>query len=361
MSYEERLSAAIKLIEQHNSVVGMLPAEFAPAPAMIYNPGAVEVVKFTTYLKALGGTTESALSNLKWEQISMCLANSLYDANCPVKPEQLAKDIADIFRGKTDDGATPDKPGYVGPKKVRQMTVRQLVENFDPEEPDGEVGKRLQGIVGNKPCIVFDKPGSRQINVDTTFKLVDEIKKGYPARQSAKGEIWAIVDVGGTPKPAYPMGYLPENFAEENPLYPGRPLRPDGTCDQTNRSWGGVSLEIRQFLRVGLDIKEIVITRLEDAHNLLDMALSTDAMKKLDRYSQTKVKFEQLKSRNKLPDLQVPLGSKASVVAKSPFEQGVRVSWATPPVPGANYYIANNANNTLTFGWGNVVKVRRDS
>jgi hypothetical protein len=190
---------------------------------------------------------------------------------------------------------------------------------------------------------VFDKPGSLTLDIDATYTLVDEIKKGYPARVAAKGEVWAIVDVRGTPKPAYPMGYLPENFAEENPLYSGRPLRPDGTCDQTNRSWAGVPLEVRQFVRVGLTQGEIKINRLEDAHAILDTALQTDALVKLgQRYQQTKVKFEQLKSRNKLPDLQIPLGQKppkAATAAKSPFEGGAQVSWQQAPVPGSNYYV----------------------
>jgi hypothetical protein len=226
------------------------------------------------------------------------------------------------------------------------MTVRQLVEHFDPEESTSEVGKRLSRMVGKSPCIVFEKPGSRTVDVDATYGLINEIKGGFPPRQTAKGEVWAIVDVRGTMKPAYPIGFLPDNFAEENPLYPGRPLRPDGTCDQTQRSWTGVVIKIRQFLRVGLG-DEIKISRLEDAHNLLDIALQTDALMKLQqRYPQTKIKFEQLEARNKLPDLQIALSSTKEIAkkpAKSPFEQGVQVQWAS--VPGENYYQTFGGNN----------------
>ena len=278
MTYEQRLSGALALLEQHNSVVGT------------GNPGTVDPVKFTANLKSLGGTSEEALSKLRWENILQCLSATLAP-NTAIQPEQLARDIASLFR--SEETLSSDKPAYVGPKKVRQMTVRQLVEHFDPEEPKSEVGKRLSGIVGKSPCIVFEKHGSRTVDVDATYGLVNEIKGGFPARHPAKGEIWAIVDVRGTARPAYPIGCLPENFAEENPLYPGRPLRPDGTCDQTQRSWNGVAIKIRQFLRVGLG-DEIKVSRLEDAHNLLDIVLQTDALTKLQqRYPQTKIKFEQ--------------------------------------------------------------------
>ncbi|MCK9458547.1 MAG: hypothetical protein M0R80_02825 [Proteobacteria bacterium] len=343
MSYQDRVDAAVVLIEKHNEVVGT------------GNPGTVDIGKFATFLKALGGTTEAALGSLKWEQISMCLGNALI-VDCPVKPEQLAKDIADIFRNKSDEADTSDKPSYVGPKKVRQMTVRQLVEHFDPEEPESEVGKRLQGIVGRSPCIVFDKPGSRVVDVDATYSLVDELKRKYPPRPQAKGEVWAIVDVRGTTKPAYPIGYLPENFAEENPLYPGRPLRPDGTCDQTNRSWAGVLLAVRQFLRVGLQAGEIKITRIEDAHSFLDMALLPDAWDRLcKRYGTTKVKFDELKSHNKLPDLQIALGQPAPQgKTPNPFDGGAQVAWQQP-VPYANYYSPTPQGTGV---WGHAVRAR---
>jgi hypothetical protein len=241
----------------------------------------------------------------------------------------------------------------VGPKKVKQMTIRQLIEHFDPEEPNNEIGKRIQGIVGDSPCIVFDQPGSRTIDVDATFGLIDELKRGYPARPIAKGESWAIVDVRGITKPAYKVGFIPENYASENPLYVGRPLRPDGTCDQTNRSWSGVPLEIRQFIRVGLNQGEIKISRIEDAHSMLDIALMPDAFDILSkRYQQTRVKFDSLKAKNKLPDLQILL---TQTNKTQPFDGGSPVSWSIPISPNLNnnfyYSTSDNSKPWISKPW----------
>jgi hypothetical protein len=322
-SYDDLLSAGINLIKQHNSVVGE------------NNPGYVDCDKFTVNLKSLGATSEESLAKIKWEEILQCLSAAL-SANTVIQPSQLAKDIADIFRGKKEKLESGDKPGYIAPKKVKQMNLRQLVENFDPEESTNAVGVRLKEIVGSNPVIVFNA-GSRIVDVDTTFKLAQEIKTGYPARQTVSGEVYAVVDG----KPAYPLGYLPENYADENPLYPGRPLRPDGTCDQTNRSWAGVPKEVRQFIRIALDIRDVSVNKVEDAHNLLDLALQSNAMVALQaRYGNAKAKYDELQRHNKLPDLLVTLGSPKTVSQqnKRPFDHGVQVQLPWHAVPGANYY-----------------------
>ena len=66
------------------------------------------------------------------------------------------------------------------------------------------------------------------------------------------------------------FGDKKKEMVDENPIYAGRPLRPDGTCDQLNRSWEGVPLAIRQIIHIAInDTRELMVSHTA-AHDLLD-------------------------------------------------------------------------------------------
>jgi len=197
------------------------------------------------------------------------------------------------------------------------MTPRELVEVYDPEEPESAVGKRLKDISKGQPFIVFAE--GRMIDVETTYKLLSELKAGYPEGRKD-------IDVGGKTKKVYNLGYLPENYADENPLYPGRALRIDNTCDQTGRSWEGVPLIVRQLIRVALDRGELKIDKIDDAHNAIDMAIAPDAEKKIrQRYRTASVSFDE-STPDQRPSLKVLLGSGGGQGGR-PFDKGQKVSF----------------------------------
>jgi hypothetical protein len=209
------------------------------------------------------------------------------------------------------------------------MTPRELVEAFDPEDYSNPVGQRLAAVSKGEKFIVYSD--ARLVDVETTFKLLNEIKSGYPGRDD--------VDVNGAIKKVYRLGELPENYADENPLYRDRPLRPDGTCDQTGRSWEGIDLSVRQFVRVAMDEGELKVTH-ELAHDTLDIVMEKDALKKLrQRYRKAAIKFDELAKTGDLPTLKIPLGGGSE--GKNPFSGGKQVIWEqNPALP--NTYVTNN-------------------
>ena len=330
MSYDSKVEAASTRIKQHNDALGNETS------------GQIDFDKFVKALKSFGATSEEALSKLSWEDILDCLCpaiktNAVPGEVCltvlPIKPKLLARDLAVIFRGKEE---TKEEKAVVNPgaKKVRQMTLRQLVEVYDPAE-NNEVAKRLAEISKGHPFVVF-KTG-HIVNVEATLVLLEELKAGYPPRQ--------FYEVEGVPQEVQPLGFIPDNYAEENPIYSGRPLRPDGTCDQTNRSWAGVEHQVKQFLRVGLEMGIIKVNRLEDAHYFMDLVMnSTEPMKVLrQRYAAVSVQFDKLAKEGKLPTLKIslslPKAQKSNGGAKtSPFDGGKRVQWIAPASPASNYY-----------------------
>jgi hypothetical protein len=340
MSYQEKLDAALALIREHNDAVGE------------GNPGYVDEEKFIQSLKAFGSTAEDDLKGLSWAQILKVIAPALTkDPDMP-EPEGLAKKIATSWR-PPKDGQAPSEgdapaPAYVSAKKARRMSPRELIEAFDPEEPDSDVGKRLRSLSKGQPFLVYSQ--GRVVDVEASLTLLLEVKQNFPPRKTYEG------------KRVYNIGDLPDAYAEENPLYPGRPLRPDGSCDQLNRSWAGISTEIRQFVRVMLECRVYTVSCLEDGHYILDLIVNNDdPLKTLrERYQDATVEFDDRQKRNDLPNLLVTLTPSAPDPVDysdgvkgtpGPFEDGKRVAWFAAPDPASNYYSNTADRSTANREW----------
>ena len=251
-----------------------------------FNTSSGNKVNWNQFLKALseaGGISDETLAECSWEDLkSMGL------------PALIAKQVAKIFRQSDDE-----KPKFISPARASSMTTKDLVLNYNPSEADNPVGQRLKALSGGKRFIVFNDDGT--IYGDSVG-LLQELKDGYPERET--------VVVDSKPRQVYAVGERIDNLADINPLYPNRCLRPDGTCDQTNRSWAGVSEEIRYLVFLGVtSTREIQVTH-ETSHNILDIVVSENALGKItQRYPKTYVLYNRLKLENNLPTLKMSLGN----------------------------------------------------
>jgi len=308
MSVQQFFDAARSVLEQHNEAIGE------------GNPGFVQIDQFIDCIKAIGGSSPAALADFSNENIANCLPNYPGPYGT-VKPWPLAKAINKAFKKVAKEqrleSGEPEKSKFTGKKSAKRMSLEELVHALDPEEPTSAVGKRLLEISRGEPFIIYSS--GRMIDHDATIKLLQEVKIGHEGRSVYEG------------KRVYPVGDLPENYADENPLYRGRPLRPDGTCDQLDRSWEGVPHEVRQFIAFateyqnGIDI--IGKGGRDRAHAAMDMALASNALSILKRrYPEIAVEFEEAKKLGKLPILQIPLGQPiaAQEVGAGPFRVGGR-------------------------------------
>jgi hypothetical protein len=299
MDVQNFYDAARTILEQHNEAVGE------------GNEGFIEIDKFLTCLKATGGTDLKTLTGMSLENILNCLPQ-VDGPGGWVKPWPLAKKIKAAFKELAPPKeASESKPRPVSSKKAERMTIEELVNAFDPEDP-GPVGKVLNEKAKNKAFIVYSS--GRTVDISATLLLLKEVKQGYEARTHYEG------------KRVYCVGEVPENYADENPLYRGRPLRPDGTCDQTNRSWEGVFLEVRQFVAYATEFEDGIDVvgkgGLDRAHAAIDMALATDALARLrNRYPEITIEFDEAQKLGELPTLQIPLGQPvaAQEVGSGPF------------------------------------------
>lgn len=326
MSYQEKIAAALAAINAHNVANG---AESAAR---------VDDQKFAQSVIATGAITEDDLRDyLSREKVLKILVSCLPEGST-VEPSVLAAKVTDVLRGKKESdavSATDDGGGkYVSSKKAHRMSHRELIECFDPDELDSPVAVRLRALSKGEPFLVYSQ--GRTVNIDVSVGLLAEIKAGHSGR--------TIVTVNGDPKEVYRIGELPAECAEaeENPLYINRPLRPDGTCDQLNRSWAGVAFEVRQFLRILLEERPTIISRVEDAHHYLDLVINTPEPMKIlrQRYADIAIQFDKRKRLGTLPRLLIELRTMGKAeIHDRPFEDGKLVQWVAPPSPTSNYYL----------------------
>lgn len=288
MSYDSKIAQVKSLIDTHNSNVDDS------------SEAKVDFDKFMGNLRKLGGTSEHTLKSVSWEDLQSCGL-----------PVILARTASKIFRQEEDGNGS--KSGWVSPKMVQQMSIRDLLERYDPSESDTSVAKRLSSISKGKKCIVFNNNG--KVVIEASAQLIEDIKQGLPSMDTY------VVD--GVPTLVYEIGRKPDQFFDENPIFPGRVLRSGQICDQTNRSWDGVPLIIRQLLWVAVSkTGELRINGAPDAHDVMDKVVVDkvwDEKVLRTRFIKASLAYDELVKTNQVPMLKVSLGSSKSSKKDSPF------------------------------------------
>ena len=274
MSYDQKIASARKVIDEHNS-------------------NADTPINFDDFLKKLkdaGGSSEEALKAASWDDLQDCGI-----------PKIMARRLTFLFR--QDGDGTETKSTYISEKKVVGLSNKELVERYNPKDVKNPVGKRLKDLSDGKKFVVFHDGG--MVNVKETVKLLEDIINGLPEVSTAF--------VCCRPFPVFSIGERPDFYVEENPIYIGRPLRSNETCNQTGRSWSGVATEIRQFLWMAVNSGELTISTVSEAHDILDKVLSKDCS--LDslraRYPRTSVNFDANGKVGNLPTLKIRVGESA--------------------------------------------------
>lgn len=271
MSYENKMADAVVAIENHNQSFGE------------NSENKINISKFKKRLQEIGGVDDASLSMASFEDLEECGL-----------PRILAKGIAKVFR-KKDDG----KKKIVTPNKAMAMSSGQLLDNYDVNEPKDAVAVELHRRSEGKSFIVFNVDGT--VNRGVSLKLLDEIRQGFPSRDNY------VID--GRPAAVYVVGEGHNRYADENPLYEGEMLRPDGTCLQTNVNWSLVPFVIRQLIHVAVHkTGEIKIGDVDDTIGLVERASEQTYNSQMrSRYPKASILLDQLKERGDDPSLRLEI------------------------------------------------------
>lgn len=303
-SFEETLKAFQTIVEKYAEQMKALDPSNPVDPDLIVKR-----------LRALGVSSDEHLRRLKHEDIEACFPTVLGQ-----KPSLLVREIADMFRGKgRPTNGTPVIPVGVSEKAASKMTAEELVSSYNPLEAENPVGKRLQSLSRGEAFLVFDQNGL--LDVDCSLQLLAELVQGHQGRTNFLHPRGEVVEV-------HKVGYRPPVFVDENPIYQGRTLRGQD-CDQLNRSWEGISLQVRQLVRLIVELREVDVVGpggRDSAHNLMNLALEANAFKTLQqRYPTAALKFKNLEVLGKLPTMRAVLVSSGSHGKRGPFDNAKRV------------------------------------
>ena len=281
--YDQKIQSSREAVESHNSNVS-------------------EKIKFEDFLdklQKLGGTSEEALATCSFEDLESCGL-----------PRILAKMISKKFRKKDESGS--NKSSYVSAKKAEAMTSQELVERYNPRDVKNAVGQRLKGLSNGKRCIVFNIDGT--VNVEESVKMLNALSDGYDELDT--------VTCAGSVLQVYKVGDKLDFFADIDPIN-NKPLRPDGTCQMTGRSWGKVSQKVRQMINIAHRVtQELKIDNIDDIHDIIDIAEKDGAEQHFRlRYRKASLRFDEMEKMGGLPVLKVRLGSSRSIDRKenNPF------------------------------------------
>lgn len=284
--YEQKLSLAKAVIEQHNA--GLPDNE------------KLSWEQISARLKGMGGTTDEALKAVSWEDLIECGI-----------PRILARQIANAIFRKEEVKLTNDS--------VANMSFTELFQNYDPTgQRNGQVLERLRTIAKTLPCVVFDSNG--QVDVATSTLLLTDLTMNLTPLTS--------IVVAGELREVYKIGEVPNLYLDENPLRPGSPLRRNGECPETGLSWTSIPLVIRQILYLALTkTNEIKISSVDDIYNTYQRArdLGEDGLKA--RYRKAALLLKQLQETNNAPGLRMSLKSLAgsgSGQTNDPFYRHLR-------------------------------------
>ena len=285
MSYDSKIAVARETIEQHNSNVTDHKVDFD---------------RFVEKLRNMGGSSDEALKAVSWEDLQECGL-----------PKIMARRLSYVFRKDSNDNGSTSS-AYISPKKVHSLSRKELVERYDPKDAKSPVGKKLKDLSEGKAFVIFNDNGT--VNVEESVKLLDDLINGLPEVETAF--------VATRPFPVYKIGDRLDAYAEENPLYPGRALRSEETCDQTGRSWKGVAQDVRQLLYIAVQTsRELNVRTAADASDVLDKVMAQDCT--LDslrsRYPHASKQYDGLLKVGSLPRLKIKLGGSSNSKSNNPF------------------------------------------
>jgi len=217
---------------------------------------------------------------------------------------------------KTEDRKKPDdrtaQLRELGFKvRLENADTQQLLSLYVPDKPSDPVTLALKTRFGARPVIAFKDDG--KIAVDETLEYVSGLEQGYPEQ--------GTLLVSGKLVKLWPVGVKPDVMVEEDPLFPGHPLR-NGCSMVNNRNWTKVSLLNRQFCRVIVEHGDINPDNKEAVLRLLERAQGEKGYDALtDAYPEAELELRNRQIKSDLPKLVIPLGA-ALPASQNPF--GVR-------------------------------------
>jgi hypothetical protein len=176
--------------------------------------------------------------------------------------------------------------------RLDDLGVEDLIPLYKPNK-NNRITEALRKKFGNDPIIAF-KPDSSEVAIEETINYLADLEQGFDKEET--------VDVDGELVRLYPLGVIPNQQVDEDPLFVGVPLKRDrSTMNRVN--WDGINLETRQFFRLLMAKKDI------DPNNriALSQILGKTFQELKDIFPETYLFLKECKANGSLPILKMSL------------------------------------------------------
>jgi hypothetical protein len=191
--------------------------------------------------------------------------------------------------------------------KTEDLPTETLLKHYLPDRPADPITVALKKRFSDKAVIAFRTDGA--VAVNETMQYLADLEQSFPERET--------IEVDGRLERLWPVGKKPDTQVEEDPLFPGQPLRA-GYSIVNNRNWKDIPLPRRQLCRIIVERGEIDVDNKEAVLRLLERAATEDGLQKA--YPEADLAFRERQKHDNLPKLKVVLGT-SGTKSNNPFGQ----------------------------------------
>jgi hypothetical protein len=208
-------------------------------------------------------------------------------------------------RGQVDDRTAQLRA--LGLKvRLGDLPTDQLLRLYDPTKPSDPVTTALKGRFGSAPLIAFRETG--EVALQETLDYTSGLEQNFPAQET--------IMVDGVLTRLYPAGVKPDVMVDEDPVFPGKPLR-NGMSTVNNRNWSKVEFKARQLCRLVVNRGDVDPDNREATLRLIERA-QAGFVTLQEAYPEAHLEFRDAERQAKLPTLKISL-SDVAAKPQNPF------------------------------------------
>jgi len=208
------------------------------------------------------------------------------------------------LRGPKDS----DKTDTIDPESVRlqhkygikmrlsNVDSVKLIEDYNPDKPTHPITIELKKRFEDKHVIAF-KPDSKVVDVEATANYIADVEQGYVEEET--------IEVDGILVRLYCIGEIPNQLIDEDPLFPGKPLK-RGRSVVNRINWSNIDEDTRRLCRIIVEEGSIDEDSRSEVRELAKLA--SEGLKAVGEvYPEAYLEYRERKEKDDLPKLRLTL------------------------------------------------------
>jgi hypothetical protein len=200
------------------------------------------------------------------------------------------------------------KQNYGYKTRLSDIDPVELIIHYNPSKVGSKITNILKSRFGEQPVIAF-YPSSKEVAVAETMDYLADLQQGYPEQET--------IEVDGSLVRLYPVGVIPDQTVDEDPLFEGVPLR-RGRSTINRVNWGAVKQNARQFCRLVVEAEEVNPNNKLEVRALIKLAENgIDALKEV--YADVDLEYRERTQNDTLPKLRMKISEIKSGKVNNPF------------------------------------------